>query len=113
MDELDVRKGQQAVLQDAAVLEQLPEELLHVIQSGERARFLDAVAAASLTPVLTTRFFARFERVFADTCSRWISNPRCERRVVIESFARILPFAPHLSAYLDKYLRNDTATGHE
>jgi len=104
MDLIDISRGQQATLQDAIVLEGLPPELLEIIRLGNSSGFLDAIAAASLIPTLTLRVFARFETIFADTCARWISGSGYETQSVIEAFARILRFAPHLSVYLEKYL---------
>jgi midasin len=104
MDLIDLSRGQSATLQDALVLESLPPEILEIIRLENSSSFLDAVAAASLVPILTLRFFARFEAVFADTCARWISDSGYESQSVIEAFARILRFAPHLSVYLEKYL---------
>ncbi len=105
MDSIDVSRGQQATLQDSLVLESLPREILEIIRLGNSSSFLDAIAAASLIPTLTLRIFARFESLFADTCSRWISGLGYDSQSIIEAFARILRFVPHLSVYLEQYLR--------
>jgi midasin len=106
MDEMNMFKGQQAVLQDHIVLEELPAEILDIIRLGDSPRFLDAIATAAVMPRLTTRFFARFEDVFADTCARWIEGKQGKEQdmSVVEAFAQILPFAPHLDVFLRKYL---------
>src|SRR5271167_4936097 len=105
MDSIDISSGREAMLQDAIVLDSLPPELLEIIRSSESRKFLDALATASLIPGLTVKIFVCFEIIFADTCARWISNPQYERNAVLAAFARILRFAPHLSVYLEKYLR--------
>ena len=106
MDEINMYRGQQGVLEDHVVLEELPAEILDLIRQGSSARFLDAIATAAAMPRLTTRFFARFENVFADTCSRWIDGKQGKEQdiSVVQAFAQILPFAPHLDVYLRKYL---------
>jgi midasin len=104
MDSIDLSRGQQATLKDPLVLESLPLEILEIIRLGNSSGFLDAVAAASLIPTLTLKFFARFESVSADICARWISGSCYESQSVIEGFARVLRFAPHLSVYLEQYL---------
>lgn len=105
MDSIDLSRGQQATLKDPIVLERLPPEILEIIRLGNSSGFLDAIAEASLIPTLTLKFYGRFESVFADTCARWISGSGYEEQSIIEAFARILRFAPHLSVYLEKYLR--------
>ena len=107
MDEINMYRGQQGVLSDHVVLEELPAEILDLIRQGEESEvFLDAIATAAAMPRLTTRFFARFENVFADTCSRWIDGKQGKEQdiSVVQAFAQILPFAPHLDVYLRKYL---------
>src|SRR5580700_8902590 len=107
MDSIDLSLGQQVILQDALVLDALPEEILEIIRRGDTSRFLDAIAAGSLLPTLTLRFFTGFEHVFADICARWIALAGDEKKHsdVIEAFARIITFAPHLSVYLERFLR--------
>jgi midasin len=103
---INLRRGQEAILQDPEILKNLPNELVEIIRNDE-ARLLDAIAAAAIIPMITTRIFARFEEVFADTCARWISG-RWGSLEAIEGFARILRFAPQLEVYLHKYLRSNT-----
>ncbi len=117
MDEINMFRGQQGVLEDHVVLEELPAEILDLIRQGSSSKFLDAIATAAAMPRLTTRFFARFENVFADTCSRWIDGKQGKKEQdisVIQAFAQILPFAPHLDVYLRKYLsfQADDASGY-
>ena len=101
--------GQNAVLQDSSSLKDMPEELLEIIRARKSPQFLDTLGIAALKPALTLRLFIIFESVFADTCSRWISKQGDQDPEIIEAFARILPLAPHLSAYLRKYLRTTSS----
>jgi midasin len=107
MDEIDLSRGQQVALQDAVILETLPPELLEIIRLGDSPQFLHALAAASLIPQLTLRFYTYFDQIFADICGRWTCGPQCENQEVIAAFARILRFAPHLSVYLEKLLQKN------
>ena len=63
---------------------------------------LDAVAEAALSPPLTEHIFVHFEAVFADICARWILTAVDDSRKlrVASSLARLLPFAPYLSAFI-------------
>ena len=115
MDDNSQTNGQHGLLQPAHRLEELPEEILYIIRMKETPRFLDTLAQVALTPPLTLKLFTLFEPVFADTCSRWISKDiRGEYDgLILGAFARILPLAPHLSTYLEKYFRISTSSPSE
>ena len=110
-------KGHEAILQDEIVLGELPSEILNIIRNGSSPRYLDAIAGAGAIPRLTTRVFARFENIFADTCSRWVEGKQGKEQdpAIIEAFARILPFAPYLHVYLANYTtsQSNTTSGRE
>ncbi|KAI1760137.1 midasin [Hypoxylon sp. FL1150] len=82
-------------------LARLPPDLLEAISN------YSSVADAALIPELTGHIFAHFESTFADICARWLLKPRNggQEDAIIASFARILPFAPHLSVFLEQYIR--------
>jgi Midasin AAA lid domain/AAA domain (dynein-related subfamily) len=92
-------------------LENLPEEILEIVRIQRTPRFLDALAIAALKPQLTLKFFTQFETVFADTCAKWIegTDETVQSNGVIEGFARILPLAPHLATFLEKYLETTSS----
>ncbi|RYC95917.1 Midasin [Fusarium oxysporum f. sp. narcissi] len=100
---IDVSRQRRSLLADATVLEHLPAEILAIIQDQSSTKLLDAVAEAALCPPLTERIFAHFEHVFPDICARWILNPgngqQCIR--IYSALARILPFAPYLSTFIE------------
>ncbi|KAH7267432.1 uncharacterized protein BKA55DRAFT_660069 [Fusarium redolens] len=100
---IDVSRQRRSLLADAIVLEHLPAEILDIIQDQSSTKLLDAVAEAALCPPLTERVFAHFEHVFPDICARWILNPgNGQQRIRIYSaLARILPFAPYLSTFIE------------
>ncbi|KUJ07208.1 midasin [Mollisia scopiformis] len=97
-------------------LEDLPEEILEIIKLQNSPQFLDALAIAALKPELTLKLFTRYEHLFADTCARWtgMRDGEHQKNGIIEAFARVLPFAPQLSTFLQKYLETfPTRPGHE
>ncbi|KAI1811252.1 midasin [Poronia punctata] len=110
---VDVSLQRAQLLDDEALLSQIPHELLEVIRNHTTANFLDAIAAAALIPRLTSPIFVYFEHVFADVCAQWVlryQNAGQEDQI-IAAFARILPFAPHLSVFLERYI-SETSLAH-
>lgn len=113
MLDLSVQRGQ--LLKDDAVLSQLPHDLLEIISGhASSTSFLDAVAAAALIPQITSQLFIHFEAVFADICARWFlrSRDHGQEDQIIAAFARILPFGPHLSVFLERYIQDTSLTSH-
>lgn len=125
---IDITIQRIRLLRDTSLLNQVPPELLEVIRSHSSANstvnstvnsttcssFLDAVAAAALIPKVTTQIFIHFESIFADICARWYLRSQTHRQEdrIIEAFARILPFAPHLAVFLERYIQEtSTPTG--
>ncbi|KAH8163567.1 hypothetical protein CIB48_g4679 [Xylaria polymorpha] len=111
MATVDVSLQRAQLLDDDALLSQLPPELLEVIRNQTTANFLDAIAAAALIPRITSPIFVYFEHVFADICARWLLRSRNtgQEDQIIAAFARILPFAPHLSVFLEQYISETSA----
>lgn len=93
-------------------LRDLPDEIREIIRIQNTPRFLGALAQTALQPALTLKIFTTFESVFANSAATWIhdGNGKSQKNEVIEAFARILPLAPHLSTYLDKYLETTSQT---
>ncbi|KAH8176229.1 AAA domain (dynein-related subfamily) domain-containing protein [Sarocladium implicatum] len=102
MTAIDVSRQRWSLLQDAATIDLLPAEIVAIIRDEASTRVLDAVAEAALSPPLTEHIFVHFEAVFADICARWILTAVDESRKirVASSLARVLPFAPYLSAFI-------------
>lgn len=110
MAKLDVSSQIRSLHGDTATFALLPSELQNISWWETSTEILDAVAEASLIdPRLTDRIFAHFEPVFPDIAARWILSSSTADGVriarVIYAFARILPFAPHLSVFLEDFLR--------
>ncbi|KAI1334176.1 hypothetical protein F5Y15DRAFT_421135 [Xylariaceae sp. FL0016] len=112
MAAIDVSSLWMQLLDDEALLSHLPPEIVEVIRDYTAANFLDAVAAAALIPRVTSQLYIHFESVFADICARWLLKPRNygQDDEIVSAFARILPFAPHLSVFLEKYIRDTSHT---
>ncbi|KAI0526336.1 hypothetical protein F5B22DRAFT_153601 [Xylaria bambusicola] len=111
MATVDLSLQRTLLLDDEVLLNQLPPELLEVIRNQTTANFLDAIAAAALIPRLTSPVFVYFEHVFADICARWLLSSRNagQEDQIIAAFARILPFAPHFSVFLEQYISDTSA----
>ncbi|KAI0138548.1 midasin [Hypoxylon sp. NC0597] len=109
---IDVSLQRRHLLAEKRILDKLPPDLLEIIRGQTPANFLDAIAAAALIPQLTGLIFVHFENIFADICARWLLRPRSggQEDPIIASFARILPFAPHLSVFLEQYLSETSLT---
>jgi len=101
--ELDIPEDGQTALRRS---EELPDEIREILRIQTTPRFLDTLAQVALQPRLTLRLCTTFGGVFADSTARWIvgGNDQSQRNEIIEGFARILPLAPHLSTYLERYL---------
>ncbi|KAJ4391331.1 AAA ATPase midasin [Gnomoniopsis smithogilvyi] len=110
MAKYDVSSQRESLLSDATTVASLPPELLQIIRDQNPTNLLDAISQAALIPRLTGRIYAHFEAVFADICARWVINTQhgSYNDNIISAFARILPFAPHLSTFLDDYLKTST-----
>lgn len=110
MSVIDVSRQRRSLLTDATALHHLPADLLEIIKQHQSPKLLDAVAQAALNPSLTDRVFVHFEDAFPDIGARWILNAHTELQQiqVLSAFARILPFAPYLSTYLEYKVPTDS-----
>lgn len=106
---------QNGVQADARPSNELPEEILELIRIQNEPRFLEKLAIGALKPRLTTKLWATFEDVFADTTARWaeIGAIGQQRSDIIEGFARVVRLAPHLHVFLEQYLHSTSALADE
>ncbi|KAI1805875.1 midasin [Daldinia bambusicola] len=108
MPTVDISAQREQLLIHTELLSQLPPDLLEIIRDGRiPARFLDAIATAALIPNITGLIFTHFETEISDICAKWLIRPRDQGQEdsIIAAFARILPFAPYLSVFLERYIR--------
>ncbi|SPO01153.1 related to midasin (AAA ATPase) [Cephalotrichum gorgonifer] len=111
----DVSPHIASLMRDAQALGLLPREILEVVQNHTATTILQAISQAALDPHLTDRLFAHFEDLFPDICARWIigSSKGGKKGPVVAAFARILPFAPYLSVFLERFLHEGQhSSGH-
>ena len=89
------------LLADRTFVEDLPEELLHILRNGNNAQYLDAVSRLALDPAYTCLIFVTHETAFVDICGRWVSNPSAfgDPLIILAALGRVLPLAPHLSIF--------------
>ncbi|KAI1454978.1 P-loop containing nucleoside triphosphate hydrolase protein [Annulohypoxylon moriforme] len=109
---IDVSPQRAQLLTEKKLLDELPPDLLEIIRGQTPGDFLDAIASAALIPQFTGLIFVHFENIFADICARWLLKSRNsgQEDQIIASFARILPFAPHLSVFLEQYISETSLT---
>ncbi|KAF2400820.1 midasin [Trichodelitschia bisporula] len=79
----------------------LPVELVEIIRHGSNEAFLTALSTATLLPQYTDLLFPYLKPIFPEICSRWMSNPNGAQ--VLAAFGRIIPFAPYLAEYAERY----------
>ncbi|KAK2592480.1 AAA ATPase midasin [Conoideocrella luteorostrata] len=99
---IDVSRQTRSLLEDAAVLNHLPPELLDIIRQQSTSKLLDGVTQAALCSRLTEHVFVHFENIFPDICARWAitAGIQAVKIRIAASFARLLPFAPYLASFL-------------
>ncbi|MCJ1379430.1 hypothetical protein MMC17_002531 [Xylographa soralifera] len=95
--------GKRMVL-DIECFSDLPEEAANIFLYGTNSEYLDAVSLLALSPRWTGVIYHSHGPIFADLCSRWISN--CDTRFstldAVSALTRILPVAPFLSSHVQK-----------
>lgn len=98
----DVTQQRRSLLDDATALHHLPPNLLNTLTQYPSADYLDAVAAAALSPPLTERIFVHFEQLFPDICARWVLAAKDTPQIIdtASALARTLPFAPYLATFI-------------
>jgi midasin len=86
----------------------IPPELLEVIRFGTDADYLQTLAIFARDPRFTVAIFASYEPVFVELCARWLLMDlnATESLAVASAFAKILPQAPHLTAFAEEYVLN-------
>ncbi|KAK6953201.1 hypothetical protein Daesc_005501 [Daldinia eschscholtzii] len=108
MPTVDISAQREQLLTQKELLAQLPPDLLEIIRDGRTpARFLDAIATAALIPNITGLIFTHFETEVSEICAKWLIRPRDQGQedAIISAFARILPFAPYVSVFLERYIQ--------
>lgn len=96
------------LLSNQSFLESVSEDVLDVLRSGKNAQYLDVLSRLALNPTYTSIIFITHEAIFVEICSRWQdwlrSSSMTDPLAAVAAFARIIPFAPHLSAFVEELL---------
>ncbi|EMC99014.1 hypothetical protein BAUCODRAFT_154694 [Baudoinia panamericana UAMH 10762] len=95
-------------LWDNALLQssqEMPPELLDMIQHGSNVQYLEALTRASLDARYTDLLFAHCEHVFAHISASL--RQYGSLAATIATMGRIVPFAPYLSTYATRLLRDE------
>lgn len=80
-----------------------------ILRPGKNAHNLDTLAELALDPKHTSAIFVTHEGLFVEICSRWrewlSSSSRSDPLAMLAALASILPYAPHLSVFVEELLR--------
>ncbi|KAK3671964.1 AAA ATPase midasin [Recurvomyces mirabilis] len=93
---------------DTALLQRvddLPPELLQIIQQGSNEQYLQAITKATLDPRYTTLLLAHCENIFAHICSSLRTYGSLAAAVA--ALGRLVPFAPFLAPYAIRLLKRE------
>jgi midasin len=102
---MDVSRCSAQLLDHFSHLHEFPEELSDLLHQGSNEQYLDTLSQLALNPTHTIAVFATHEGIFAEICSRWLTNTESEDLFALAALAIVLPSAPHLSVYAG-YLLN-------
>ena len=96
---------------DSALLQlndQIPPELLQIVENAGEVQYLQAITRASLDPKYSYVLFAHCEDIFAHVCAHLRSHGTLSSSVAF--LGRIAPFAPYLVPYAERLLSNEQYT---
>lgn len=96
------------LLSNHSFVQTVPEKCLDILRDGTNTQYLDTLSDLALDPKFTSEIFATHDVVFVEICSRWQKRQRSSLELdplaIIAALARILPFAPHLSVFVEELL---------
>ena len=101
---MDCSWADSKLLMSSDEIPKLPVGLLHIIENGSNAKFLDALGLAALNPKYTKTIFTYYEPIFTDLCGRWMSHAEVSVSSldIVSAFARILPWTPQLAVFVEE-----------
>lgn len=105
---MDLSQQSALLLSNQDFLQSLSERSLDILRHGNGAQYLSTLSELALDPKYTSAIFVTHESIFVEFCSRWntwlqsssISDPIA----IIATLARILPLAPHLCVFVEKFM---------
>src|ERR1700742_3892692 len=80
----------------------LPGEVLHIIQSGSNAAFLDTISDLAFRPLFTDRVLCSLKDLLPEIASRRLPHDGPVSTVAF--LGRIIHFSPYLAEIADKCL---------
>ena len=85
-------------------IELFPLESQDVLLHGSNYEYLNALASLALDPKWTADILVAYEPLMVDICNRWLFGrlQAASRLRILAALASIIPFAPHLSLYLEE-----------
>lgn len=96
---------------DAALLQrgdELPPELLQIIQHGNNEQYLEAIIRATLDSRYTTLLLAHCEDIFAHVCASLRTHGSLAESIA--TLGSLVPFAPFLAQYASRLLEHERYT---
>ncbi|KAL8948650.1 MAG: hypothetical protein Q9222_005182, partial [Ikaeria aurantiellina] len=104
---MDVSQATTQLLGYQTLLQGLPTKVIHILQSGTNAQYLDTLATLSLQKSLTATIFSTHHVLSVEICSRWLSLSRdhVDSVEVFAALARILPTTPYLRSFVPQVIR--------
>lgn len=96
---MDVSWDTQALLSRIA---ELPSELVHALQSQDDANYLAQISRAALDRRYTDLLVVNAESLIPHYCASFTASN--DYVSVLAAFGRIVPFAPHVAEYAERYL---------
>ena len=92
------------LLFNSLVINELPKDVVQVLQHGTNPQFLDCLSQLALDPQRTASIYSTHRSLFVDICNRWILNIDAQFPPldVVSALSKILPLAPQLAIYVEE-----------
>ena len=102
---MDISWESQELLSPQRRVLNLPEETILMLQECSNVRYLETLSVLALDAAHTASIFTTHEPVFVEICSRWLTASDTDSLSALAALARVLPSAPHTSAYAKALLQ--------
>ena len=102
---MDLSWESKQLLSDQQAVSKLPEETRLILREGSNVQYLETLSALALDPAHTTTIIATHEPAFVEICGRWLAASDTDSLSALAALARVLPSAPHTSAYAKALLK--------
>ncbi|KAL8872970.1 MAG: hypothetical protein Q9174_001492, partial [Haloplaca sp. 1 TL-2023] len=101
---MDLSRATSQLLSNQQFVQDLPEGVLEILQTGINAQYLDTLARLALSPAHAPLIFSTQHQLSVEICSRWLcaSMPGPQLVAAFATLARVLPIVPYLLPFLWK-----------